>query len=586
MIQSISSNLTSFQDLNFKPGLNILLADKTEKSSDTDSRNGVGKTSLIELIHFLLGASAPKDSIFRRDELVNSTFNLTFQAKDLPIEVSRSGTAPNSIIFREECVRNINEVLSNETPLIQQKTTNKKWSDALGKMWFDLPIKGKHRVPYNPTFRSLFPYFARRQNEGGFHDPMEFFKSQQTWNKQVSLSYLLGLNWQLPAQFESLRKKKISTDQLIKLSKDDEISRYFKEEAEIETQLTIIKKKQSDLAEILKTFKVVPKYNESEIEATEITKQIDELNEKNLLDNQLIQGLEESLSMERVDKVDDIPKVYEEVNFLFPEIIKRRIDEVQRFQVAVVRNRQSHLQDEITSAKNRVHTRHHKIEKLDNRRKELMEILKSGGALEQFTSLQEEAGRFEAERIKLSEQLELAREIKTRQLDIETNRNNLAKELRDELFERKEMIDEIVLMFLSLSGKIYNKPGSFNIIDKPTGPQFDVKIAGERSKGISNMQIFCFDQMLMEFNSKRNLGPGFLIHDSHLFDGVDERQVAKALQIGASQAEEHGFQYIVTLNSVALPRHIFDADFHVDDYILPTVLTDKMDSGRLFGLRF
>ena len=585
MILGISSNLSSFQTLKFKPGLNILLADKTKKYSDSDSQNGVGKTNFVELIHFLLGASIPKDSIFRRDELIQSSFSLAFQVNRETNVVTRNGAKPNSIILSDKYDIKLNAIDPKNFSGIH-KTTNKKWTDNLGKLWFDLPIQGNKRVPFNPTFCSVFSYFARRQNQGGFHDPMEYFKSQQTWNKQVSLSYLLGLNWQLPAQFEKLRRKKISTDQLIKLSKDDEISRYFGEAAEIDTQLTIVKKKQQDLAEVLKTFKVVPKYKESEEEATEITIQIDELNEKNLLDNQLIHGLEESLSMERVDKVDDIPKVYNEVNFLFPEIIKRRIDEVQRFQVAVVQNRQSHLQDEITSAKKRVNERDQKIEKLDGRRKELMEILKSGGALEQFTGLQEEAGRLEAERKQLSEQLELVREIKTRQLDIEINRNNLTKELSDELIERKEMIDEMVLMFLSLSGKMYNKPGNFNIVDKPTGPHFEVKIAGERSKGISNMQIFCFDQMMMEFNSKRNFGPSFLIHDSHLFDGVDERQVAKAIQIGASQAEKHGFQYIVTLNSDALPRNLFDVDFHVDEYILPTVLTDKTDSGRLFGLRF
>jgi uncharacterized protein YydD (DUF2326 family) len=48
------------------------------------------------------------------------------------------------------------------------------------------------------------------------------------------------------------------------------------------------------------------------------------------------------------------------------------------------------------------------------------------------------------------------------------------------------------------------------------------------------MQIFFFDLMLTEISLKSGPGPGFLIHDSHLFDGVDERQVAKALQLGAS----------------------------------------------------
>ena len=48
------------------------------------------------------------------------------------------------------------------------------------------------------------------------------------------------------------------------------------------------------------------------------------------------------------------------------------------------------------------------------------------------------------------------------------------------------------------------------------------------------MQIFCFDMMLMKLCAERGIGPGFLIHDSHLFDGVNERQVAKDIQIGAN----------------------------------------------------
>ena len=51
------------------------------------------------------------------------------------------------------------------------------------------------------------------------------------------------------------------------------------------------------------------------------------------------------------------------------------------------------------------------------------------------------------------------------------------------------------------------------------------------------MQIFCFDLMLTKISLKQGRGPGFLVHDSHLFDGVDERQVAKALQLGAESAE-------------------------------------------------
>ncbi len=39
------------------------------------------------------------------------------------------------------------------------------------------------------------------------------------------------------------------------------------------------------------------------------------------------------------------------------------------------------------------------------------------------------------------------------------------------------------------------------------------------------MQIFCFDLMLMELQTERATSPGFPIHDSHLFDGVEAIQI-------------------------------------------------------------
>ena len=100
------------------------------------------------------------------------------------------------------------------------------------------------------------------------------------------------------------------------------------------------------------------------------------------------------------------------------------------------------------------------------------------------------------------------------------------------------------------------------------------------------MQIFCFDTMLMELQAERGTSPGFLIHDSHLFDGVDERQVARALQLGAQRAEAVGFQYIVTMNTDALPHEGFDTAFAVKDYFVDVRLTDVREDGGLFGIRF
>lgn len=131
--------------------------------------------------------------------------------------------------------------------------------------------------------------------------------------------------------------------------------------------------------------------------------------------------------------------------------------------------------------------------------------------------------------------------------------------------------------------------GTFEINAKPNGPEFKVEIENDRSGGIRNMEIFCFDYALYKVVADRFGGPGFLIHDSHLFDGVDSRQQAKAIELGAALTQAAGGQYITMWNSdeldKILEKELFTEGFVVGDYVLPVVLQDTEDGG-LFGFRF
>jgi uncharacterized protein YydD (DUF2326 family) len=75
------------------------------------------------------------------------------------------------------------------------------------------------------------------------------------------------------------------------------------------------------------------------------------------------------------------------------------------------------------------------------------------------------------------------------------------------------------------------------------------------------------------------------VHDSHLFDGVDGRQLISALKVGAETAKALGFQYIVTMNEDDALKETING-FDVKEYILPVVLTDAKEDGGLFGIRF
>lgn len=99
------------------------------------------------------------------------------------------------------------------------------------------------------------------------------------------------------------------------------------------------------------------------------------------------------------------------------------------------------------------------------------------------------------------------------------------------------------------------------------------------------MKIFCFDMMLYEVVSERLGGPGFLVHDSHLFDGVDARQVRAAIQFGSRLMERLGGQYIVAMNSDEFAKTGLSGDAEVAGSVLPVRLTDDETRG-LFGFRF
>lgn len=135
--------------------------------------------------------------------------------------------------------------------------------------------------------------------------------------------------------------------------------------------------------------------------------------------------------------------------------------------------------------------------------------------------------------------------------------------------------------------ELYNdREGKFVVEATKNGPVFRINIAGDRGGGISNVEIFCFDLALLKIVSKRLGGPGFLVHDSHLFDGVDERQIAKALLLGQRATQNKGLQYITTMNSDVFDRLPLPEEVDRKQVVLSTRISDETETGGLFGFRF
>ena len=135
------------------------------------------------------------------------------------------------------------------------------------------------------------------------------------------------------------------------------------------------------------------------------------------------------------------------------------------------------------------------------------------------------------------------------------------------------------------SQALYKAPGRLVIDTTDSGLKFNIEISKSGSDGIGKMKIFCFDLALLEFCASREMAIDFLVHDSELYDGVDSRQRAAALERAHEVADDTGTQYICALNSDMVPYDEFREGFAFDEHVRCT-LTDGEPAGTLLGIVF
>lgn len=572
MIHHLFSTLPTFKNLgDLKPGLNVLLAQKTEGASTKQTRNRAGKTSFIETVHFLTGSEAGPDSIFRTSELAEYTFGMDFDLKDARTVVERSGSAKAKIYV-------------TTPPEAKRKLSATDWVTFLGEEMFGLSsLEAAGSKP--PSFRSLFAYFVRRQMSGAFTTPEKQATMQGTGDMQMALMFLLGLDWQIARDWQAVRDREKTLEELKKAAGTGAFGSIIGKAADLRTQLTLQEARLKKLYSEIETFQVLPEYRELEVESAKLTRQLNELANANTIDFAAIRDLEGALASEIPPDLEDLQAIYQEAGVALPGLVKRRYEDVKSFHQSVVRNRKDYLSCELEAAQLRIELRDSQKAQLDQRRAEIMGILRSHGALDQFLKLQGELGRLESEVESLRQRFEAAEQLEGTKNELEIERNRLTIRLRRDFAEQKDRLAEAIVAFEETSQRLYESAGSMTVDETSNGPMFKFPMQGQRSKGIKNMQIFCFDMMLMRLCHKRQIGPGFLIHDSHLFDGVDGRQVISALRLGSEISQELGFQYIVTMNEDDAFKETIEG-FDLNDHVLPTRLTDATEDGGLFGIRF
>ncbi len=582
MIYSVKSDKPSFKTVQFKPGFNVVLAERTKESTKKDSRNGLGKSTLIEIIHFCLGAN--KGETLKKKELDDWSFTIELDIAGRRYAVTRNTKEQNKILIDGDC---------SGWPVksyIDEKTganvlSKNDWNKLLGNLLFGLSFEFGD-IKYVPTFRSLISYFIRRNgHNGAFLDPFQHFKNQSEWDKQVNNSYLLGLGWEYASKWQDLKDRGKLLDQIKEAAQTGILKNLIGTIGELEALKVRLESQAKEEEENLRIFKVHPQYNNIEIESNEFTKRIHQLVNDNISNKRLLKYYEDAIKEEIDAAPESVAMVYAEAGLKLPDLVTKRIDDVLSFHRQVVANRKNFLKAEMERIEAQIINNEQQVLDLSSKRTELMLILKEHGALVEYTQLQNYHQQTVAKIRDLTFKIENIKKFEQGKSSIRIELELLQQQASTDLTERKLQKEKTILLFNSNSEALYEASGVLSIDVSKTGFKFGVTIERSGSHGISNMKIFCYDLTLAQIWAKRQPSPGFLIHDSILFADVDERQKAMALELASRESERLNFQYICTMNSDTIPWEDFSKNFDFDRYAI-LKLSDATDDGGLLGIRF
>lgn len=578
-VESIGSTDGRFKRIEFRDGLNILVAERSEDAAQGDSRNSVGKTSAVLILRYLLGSDLPKD--LKSLELQGHVFNGTFQLPN-PSAAGHQSVSVSRAVTPTTLVR----VHGWSATHGQTELHISEWRDLLTRHLFHVP-----EAAARPTLGQLWGQLIRTS----FGNPTKGHGSEADWETGAKLGHLFGMSSELLSEAGDITRLKTQSKVLNKAVQEGAVSHLALDESSLRAQVASARRQRDKTAGELQGFRVDERYAEHQDAADSLTARISDINDETLSlrrrQHEIATALEEDGATATGERfAASVSRLYAELGVVLNEAVSRRYEEVAAFHRSVVRNRRAFLQQESAAVDYRLSLLDESRKKLDAERAGIMILLRQTVALNTFMDAQTSLAKLEAAVADLERRLESASSLSGLGDQIKIRTANLTSAVRTELQERAATLEAPISMFSELGSEIYTERDA-QLLVAPTANgllKVEPRVSGDNSTGVRSVETFILDMVTVITAISLERAPRILVHDSHLFDAIDGRQVASCLNIGARLADTYGFQYVVTMNSDFLQNVEAQSDgaFDAAPYVLDTTLSDEGDDGGLFGFRF
>lgn len=562
---SLMANQETFKSIFFnKKGASFIIAKQNnpEKFDNTKTYNGVGKSLLVALINFCLGANI-KNKITKslQEKLPDWQFFLTVEIKDELYKIERYTNSPSEI------------KLNNETLSVSD------FCKKLQYLCFDIPSDIKYL-----SFRSLIPFFIRPSKKA-YVRYNEAETAGTDYQKQLYNAFLLNLDVNLSQTKMQLKKEITETNKLHKNIKNDPIlKQFFEGSQDSSLALADLDEKIKKLEEDLKRFEVADDYYQIKQESDEIKRTIDKTQNTIELKNNSIQNIEQSLKISPdVDK-KDIKNIYDESKLVFQIDVEKQLSELENFYQSLTINRSKRLQQQKQLILNEVTTLRTDFTLLKKALDNKMKFLDAHQALDIFTKMSANLAELIQNKEKLQGYEKLQHDYVQKKLSLTEKLVLQSQQTIAYLDEAKEDTDKIMEYFRELAKRFYPNELSGITVKNNDGlnqTRYDIeaKIQSDTSDGINSVKLFCYDiTTLMQGN---NHSMNFIFHDSRLFSDIDETHCNELFKIVQNKFSDK--QYIASINQNQFNTLPDSMKKFVRENTIQE-LTDDSDNGKLLGV--
>lgn len=527
----------------FKEGFNFIFA-KKDTSNSKEPLNGVGKSTLADLIDFCLLAdfNAKNKRLYKEKErLKDYKIILEFEINNINYIIKRT-TSDN---------RNVEFGLLN-----QEKELSLK--DAKTELFHTVFRSSENSIVDEKWYRSLMSFFLKihKKKKGEFTDPINFL----TQNNKISEVnqyhfFLLGFNNNLICQNFNLQKHANDRNKAITQVKKIIEKDYKINVKEIEARLSKLRNEIKKIKTSVEAFQLAEQFKDAEKQLSQLTENIKFLSEENFWLYKKIKSYRESCEVKDAlseSRIKAIQKLYSEVNHLLGSQIRKSLEEAVEFRKQIASSREEFLKAEIENLELSIKENETKKNTLHEEREKLFVLLKSKNAFTDLTQAFYHLGNKEKELFDLEGKIKIYRDLESQKQEYKRDDAKLGIEITNFLQQTQEQFDSFEKLFLEVYNRIYpESPSSGFSITQNYGVDkvnINVSFDKEESKGWNKGRTLIYDIAVILNAIRNNIQmPRFLLHDG-IFDGMDKAQFVELYHyVEDLQKEGYRFQYIVTM---------------------------------------